>query len=463
MPARRRRSSVAVHALFVMQPETRESCCEKYKLIFSTRNRTDAGAVQAIIELFESTPSGLLRHEIAYALGQMQKPEAIPFLSRLLTDRTEDSIVRHEAAEALGALGAPESLELLRQYASDGAAEVAETCELAIARLDFQLNKGACGCEKRPFEVVRLEAEAEAREAAAKAAPGSETTAAQASPPDGFAVASIAELIGDGEICNNPPPPPADDGAEAPASFVSVDPAPPAAAASVEVLRAQLLDAGLPLFDRYRALFALRDASEKGDPEPAVRAICDAFDDEPCALFKHEVAFVLGQVEHAASTEALCKVMRSDEEHPMVRHEAAEALGAIASDEAMQLLREYARPPCRAHAPHCLAFCPLLIPSVPPQVRRPPRRDPARVMLGRAPHVRQGGIPRGWRRRLTCALWRVAASHARAPALCSSRAHLWPARSRGREVGEREGGARLASARRHIHHGDSRAQYSAEL
>ena len=76
--------------------------------------------------------------------------------------------------------------------------------------------------------------------------------------------------------------------------------------------------------------------------EDAVLAICDAFADEPCALFKHEVAFVLGQLEHPASTAALCSVLRAEAEHPMVRHEAAEALGAIASDEALGLLREYA-------------------------------------------------------------------------------------------------------------------------
>ena len=42
-------------------------------------------------------------------------------------------------------------------------------------------------------------------------------------------------------------------------SYSSVDPAPPAVAASVEELRSTLLDTTLSLFHRYRALFALRD------------------------------------------------------------------------------------------------------------------------------------------------------------------------------------------------------------
>ncbi len=69
-------------------------------------------------------------------------------------------------------------------------------------------------------------------------------------------------------------------------------------------------------------------------------SICDAFGDGS-ALFKHEVAFVLGQLEHLASVPALCEMVRSEAEHPMVRHEAAEALGAIGSPEAMGVLRQY--------------------------------------------------------------------------------------------------------------------------
>eukprot|EP00966_Prymnesium_polylepis_P197114 4568028-Prymnesium_polylepis.1 len=104
-------------------PETAESVCKKYMQIFQVRNRTDEGAVQAVIDLFHSTPSVLLRHEAAYALGQMQRAEAVPFLVALLSDPSEDSITRHEAAEALGAIGLPECLESIRQFAADGASE----------------------------------------------------------------------------------------------------------------------------------------------------------------------------------------------------------------------------------------------------------------------------------------------------------------------------------------------------
>lgn len=46
----------------------------------------------------------------------------------------------------------------------------------------------------------------------------------------------------------------------APGPYLSVDPAPPAQERDVGRLREALLDEALPLFDRYRAMFALRDA-----------------------------------------------------------------------------------------------------------------------------------------------------------------------------------------------------------
>lgn len=55
------------------------------------------------------------------------------------------------------------------------------------------------------------------------------------------------------------------------------------------------MDNELGLFDRYRAMFALRDMVPS-EGEAAVVALCEAFSDD-CALLKHELAFVLGQVE----------------------------------------------------------------------------------------------------------------------------------------------------------------------
>lgn len=52
-------------------------------------------------------------------------------------------MVRHEAAEALGALCHTESLDLLRHYLNDSAEEVRQTCEIAIARIEWETSEMA--------------------------------------------------------------------------------------------------------------------------------------------------------------------------------------------------------------------------------------------------------------------------------------------------------------------------------
>ena len=87
-----------------------------------------------------SSPSALLKHELAYCLGQTSNLAAVPFLRTVLEDRGEDAMCRHEAAEALGALGDWESLGLLRTLRDEaGEAEVVrETCEIAVGRIEWE-------------------------------------------------------------------------------------------------------------------------------------------------------------------------------------------------------------------------------------------------------------------------------------------------------------------------------------
>ena len=126
--------------------------------------------------------------------------------------------------------------------------------------------------------------------------------------------------------------------------YHSVDPAPAQrviAAAEVPALAAQLVDAGLPLFERYAAMFSLRNAGSKA----AVLALCEGFRDAS-PLFRHEVAYVLGQLQHKASVPALVARTKDEAEHEMVRHEAAEALGAIGTSECVEVLGAYTGPEC---------------------------------------------------------------------------------------------------------------------
>lgn len=59
------------------------------------------------------------------------------------------------------------------------------------------------------------------------------------------------------------------------------------------------------------------------------------------ALFRHEIAYVLGQMQHPAAVASLCATLECSTENPMVRHEAAEALGSIGQQECLSVLQRY--------------------------------------------------------------------------------------------------------------------------
>ncbi|KAI4709613.1 deoxyhypusine hydroxylase [Alternaria sp. Ai002NY15] len=244
-------------------------------------------AIEAIAAAFAS-PSALLKHELAYCLGQSGHDAAIAPLRGVLEDKEEDSMCRHEAAEALGALSDKSSLELLRALRDDVKEidVVRETCDIAVDRIEWDhgLQKGQEKLKK--------------------------------------------------------------------SDFTSIDPAPPlpqsTEKASIPELEKTLLDTSLPLFQRYRAMFALRDLSSPPDlptAVPAVQALARGFTD-PSALFRHEIAFVFGQLSHPASIPSLTEALSNTKEASMVRHEAAEALGSLGDEEGVEdTLRKFLNDP----------------------------------------------------------------------------------------------------------------------
>lgn len=85
-------------------------------------------------------------------------------------------------------------------------------------------------------------------------------------------------------------------------------------------------------------MFALRDLSSPPDlptAVPAVLALASGFSD-PSALFRHEIAFVFGQLSHPASIPSLTEALSNTNEASMVRHEAAEALGSLGDEEGVE-------------------------------------------------------------------------------------------------------------------------------
>lgn len=118
----------------------------RFRALFSLKHLARQGTPEesiAAIDAFAaafSSPSALLKHELAYCLGQTANNAAIPHLTAVLENLQEDAMCRHEAAEALGALGDAKSLDILRRFRDRDGEEVVvkETCEIAIDRIQWE-------------------------------------------------------------------------------------------------------------------------------------------------------------------------------------------------------------------------------------------------------------------------------------------------------------------------------------
>ena len=242
---------------------------------FHLRTLGTLEASKAIARAVENrADSSLMRHELAYILGQMQFRESCPTLAKILEKEDEDILVRHESAESLGAIGQMEYLPLLEKYTRHRSPEIAETCQIAVDLMKYRHEQHES------------------------------------------AVGKTSE-------------------------FLSVDPAPAFNdTRSLAELEKELMDNDLALFIRYRAMFSLRNMNT----DEAALALTKGFTDGS-ALFRHEVAYVLGQIMRSVTAPALMKVLENENEHRMVRHEAAEALGAIGGVDVEAFLARFKEDP----------------------------------------------------------------------------------------------------------------------
>ncbi len=104
---------------------------ERMRVVFSLRNMNSSESIKSLSNGFKSN-SALLKHEIAYVMGQMQNKAALPYLIERLEDESEHVMVRHEAAEAIGAIGCMSTKEILEKYVKHELPEISESCEVAL-------------------------------------------------------------------------------------------------------------------------------------------------------------------------------------------------------------------------------------------------------------------------------------------------------------------------------------------
>lgn len=70
----------------------------RFRALFTLRGLGGPDAISWISRGFEDS-SALLKHELAYCLGQMRDARAIPVLVGVLQDTSQEPMVRHEAGE----------------------------------------------------------------------------------------------------------------------------------------------------------------------------------------------------------------------------------------------------------------------------------------------------------------------------------------------------------------------------
>eukprot|EP00605_Chrysophyceae_sp_TOSAG23-4_P002728 GSChrysophyteH1.ASY1.ANO1.3007.1 assembled CDS len=225
------------------------------------------------------------RTHAAFHLRTMATVDAMHVIAEALRQRDDSDLMRHELAYILGQMQFVEAIETLSDILQD-------ENDSTLVRHESAEALGAIG-QPSSLEVLRHYVHHSAPE-----------------------IAETCQIAG---------------------AFLSVDPAPSfEESQSLDDLEEIYMNTSLPLFKRYRAMFSLRDLNTDASALVLAKGLQDS-----SALFRHEVAYVLGQLMRSVVVPALSTCLETADEHSMVRHEAAEALGAIGGAEAEEVLARF--------------------------------------------------------------------------------------------------------------------------
>ncbi|EAN33943.1 HEAT repeats family protein [Theileria parva strain Muguga] len=237
------------------------------RALYYCRDLPEEDCSQILISALDVHFDTFMRHEIAYVIGQSGCFSASKKLAELVENVTEDPMVRHEAIEALAALKSKDYIHLIKKYCEDENRAVRDTCNLALHTLTNAEESNTEGCTSFPISSSPYRA------------------------IDPVRTDSVDE-------------------------------------SDLNSLSKLLFDQSLPLYKRYEALYKIRGHS--GDE--AAKIIGEALvRDKVSEVFRHECAFVLGQMQSVAPVKSLIECLKNRDEEPMARHEAALALGSCAS------------------------------------------------------------------------------------------------------------------------------------
>lgn len=266
-----------------------EDVCRKYTAIMTLRHYGNDEAAKILEEGYKGLgTSELLRHDVMYCMGQMRAHNSVSFLLERMHDPQEKSIVRHEAGEALSNLTDIKEqviTELEKHWDSEDEL-LKSTVRVAVPKLkslhkDSRIGK-KYGGTLEPAEPFNEE---EVR--------------------NYFQSQGLPDPQNHAELLNQ--------------------------------VQSQLLKpySEVDEFTKYRLCYFLRDVCDLRSKEILSDLLSAENRKVTSALLRHELGFILGQVNNneACIHEALKKSSVDETEHPVVRHEAILAFYDITKDE----------------------------------------------------------------------------------------------------------------------------------
>ena len=109
---------------------------ERIQAAFHLENLPDEESIHTLGKALKTEPSPIVRHEIAFALGETAAPEIVAPYLKDAVQNDNNVFVRHEAILALATIGKKEFIPFVKQFLNDPIQEMAESAEIALQRLE---------------------------------------------------------------------------------------------------------------------------------------------------------------------------------------------------------------------------------------------------------------------------------------------------------------------------------------
>eukprot|EP00477_Mikrocytos_mackini_P001440 GAHX01001547.1.p1 GENE.GAHX01001547.1~~GAHX01001547.1.p1 ORF type:complete len:312 (-),score=72.70 GAHX01001547.1:2106-3041(-) len=261
---------------------------QNYRKVFDQLDNYTEKSFDILKEIYKISESVLIRHEVAYVLGQLEHFPSIDYLFEIADNVNESEVTRHEAVEALSSIikGNPELiakyLSKLASYIGDKSKVLSETAILTVYELSEDSDSNEDNNEDTLKKVKKSKNEMNRLD----------PVSIDQSEFDQLKSSHLKNLLFNCEV-------------------------------------------SLPY--KYKVITKLREFGSEG-----AHILCEYIrlnlkhtnkdivnKESPSALIKHEIAFILAQIGDKESVDCLEEVVKDKNEHDVVRHEAAISLGTI--------------------------------------------------------------------------------------------------------------------------------------